>query len=1071
VQGIAPALGLRAGYDGVFIPSQTASEQELLTMWFTSRLRDKTHRHSGRTHRPSLELLEDRTVPSTFLVTNVADTADDTNVGSLRWAIQQANGSPGLDTIAFQIPGSGVHTIQPLSALPTITDSVVIDGTSQPGYSGTPLIELDGQSAGANANGLVLAASNCTVQGLVINRFSRFGIDLLKSSNVVQGNYIGVDVTGNTLRANGNGVAGNGGIGVVVQAAGNIIGGTAAGGGNVIGDGISLDGADSTLIQGNTIGLGADGTTPLGNTRFGISMGRSHNVVIGGDTPAARNVISGNLEFGIFADGGVNGLVVQSNYIGTDRTGTVARGNTYVGIFVNSPDVLIGGLTATPGTGPGNVISANGGGPFSGAGIAYSGGPGTGDVVEGNIVGLDAGGTTALNNFQNIGVWVESPNVTVGGSAAGAGNVISGNGDGVLLATAAATGDVVQGNYIGTDVSGTHAAANLYGVVIDAGASGNTIGDATAGAGNVIAFNSLVGVAVFHGPSTGNSIRGNSIHDNGGLGIDLSGTFPNPDGVTPNDSAGHVGPNNYQNFPVLTGVTLSGGLTQVSGTLDSTPNTTFTIDFYANTLPDPSGYGEGQTWLGFTTVTTDPSGHASFTATVAAAPAGQQFLSATATDQDHNTSEFSQDTIIAPSSLSGMVFEDFNDDGQVDFGEAGIPGVTVTLTGTDDLGRAVSRSQQTGADGSYFFGTLVPGSYTLTETQPAGYAQGIDSVGTAGGSLVATDQFFVQLGQGIDGINYNYGERPPAGAAVTDAAGTMFRLNPTTGDVYEKTADAGARWTYAGASSIKSLVRDATGNVFDLSYGGVVYQHVLSTTTAWNYAGAASISSLVSDATGNVFDLSYGGVVYQHVPGSNSTGWNYAGAANISSLVSDATGNVFDLSYGGVVYRHIPGGNSTGWNYAGAANISSLVSDATGNVFDLSYGGVVYHHTLGSSTAWIYAGAANISSLVSDATGNVFDLSNSGVVYHHTLGSSTAWIYAGAAGIKSLVRDATGNVFDLSNSGVVYHHTLGSSTAWIYAGVANISSLVSDATGNLFAKNASTGVVYKHVLGTDSRWV
>src|SRR5262249_1680660 len=123
-------------------------------------------------------------------------------------------------------------------------------------------------------------------------------------------------------------------------------------------------------------------------------------------------------------------------------------------------------------------------------------------------------------------------------------------------------------------------------------------------------------------------------------------------------------------------------------------------------------------------------------------------------------------TLIAPSSLSGMVFEDFNDDGQVDFGEQGIAGVTVTLSGTDDLGRPVSLSQPTGADGSYFFGGLLPRGYTLTETQPAGYTQGIALVGTAGGSLVGSDQFFVQLGQGVDGINYNYGERPPAGTAV-----------------------------------------------------------------------------------------------------------------------------------------------------------------------------------------------------------------------------------------------------------------------------------------------------------------
>jgi streptogramin lyase len=117
-------------------------------------------------------------------------------------------------------------------------------------------------------------------------------------------------------------------------------------------------------------------------------------------------------------------------------------------------------------------------------------------------------------------------------------------------------------------------------------------------------------------------------------------------------------------------------------------------------------------------------------------------------------------------SLSGVVWEDFNDDGQVDFGEKGLSGVTVTLTGTDFLGNAVNQSQQTDGDGAYAFPNLLPGNYTLSESQPAGYTQGIDSVGTAGGSLSATDQFFVQLGAEVNGLNYNFGERPAAGGNV-----------------------------------------------------------------------------------------------------------------------------------------------------------------------------------------------------------------------------------------------------------------------------------------------------------------
>jgi hypothetical protein len=123
--------------------------------------------------------------------------------------------------------------------------------------------------------------------------------------------------------------------------------------------------------------------------------------------------------------------------------------------------------------------------------------------------------------------------------------------------------------------------------------------------------------------------------------------------------------------------------------------------------------------------------------------------------------------VLPLSSLSGIAWEDFNNDGQVDFGEKGIHGVQVTLTGTDDLGNAVNLPPQTtDADGAYVFLNLRPGNYRITETQPAGYLQGIDSVGTAGGRLVATDQFLVPLGPGVNGLNYNFGEQPTATGPV-----------------------------------------------------------------------------------------------------------------------------------------------------------------------------------------------------------------------------------------------------------------------------------------------------------------
>jgi uncharacterized delta-60 repeat protein len=134
---------------------------------------------------------------------------------------------------------------------------------------------------------------------------------------------------------------------------------------------------------------------------------------------------------------------------------------------------------------------------------------------------------------------------------------------------------------------------------------------------------------------------------------------------------------------------------------------------------------------------------------------------------------------LTPSSLSGIVWEDFNDDGQVDFGEKGIAGVTITLTGTDDLGNSVNLAQTTDADGAYVFLNLRPGTYSITETQPAGYLQGTDSVGTAGGSLAATDQFLIPLGVEVNGLNYNFGEQPAATGAVKkgQAAGIGFWNN------------------------------------------------------------------------------------------------------------------------------------------------------------------------------------------------------------------------------------------------------------------------------------------------------
>ena len=380
-------------------------------------------------------------------------------------------------------------------------------------------------------------------------------------------------------------------------------------------------------MQGNYIGTDATGTVAMGNLGDGIFISSSDNTIIGGTTPGARNIISGNTGTGIID--GSDGTLVQGNYIGTDVTGTIALGNGSAGIQIPGTNTTIGGTTP----GAGNIISANASGLYLQRG---------GNLVQGNYIGTDVTGTVPLGN--TTGVFIPGPNNTIGGTTAGARNIISGNSFGVVIQGSGSTGNVVLGNYIGTDVTGTSALGNTsLGVVIFSSASNNSIGGAAAGAGNTIAFNGLDGVFVRSATgrvTTGNSILSNSIFSNGNLGIDLGPV--NADGVTANDlDDPDTGANNLQNFPVVTSAESVPSGTTIQGSLNSTPNTTFTVQFFSNPDCDPLGNGEGETFLGSTSVTTDANGDITFSATVpGVAPIGQ-VVTATATDPAGNTSEFS----------------------------------------------------------------------------------------------------------------------------------------------------------------------------------------------------------------------------------------------------------------------------------------------------------------------------------------------------------------------------------------------------------------------------------------------
>jgi hypothetical protein len=449
-------------------------------------------------YRPQVEVLEGRWLPSTFLVTNT----DDFGAGSFRQAILDANDTPGTNEIDFAIGSGGLQTIYPATDLPTITRPVTIDGTTQPGFAGQPLIELDGQNAGGSAMGLTVAAGPSTVTGLVIHDFASAGIAVQGDDNIIVGNWIGTDAMGTTSAPNG--------YGIVVTGNRNRIGGTAAGQGNLISGnrltGIDFQGhfkppdASDNLVQSNLIGTDITGSQALGNGSGITISGGALNNTIGGVSSAARNIISANRGPGIdFGFGDDNRA--QGNFIGTDVTGTFALGNVS-GVVVSTGNNLVGG--AAPGAG--NLISGN---TLDGVSVSRSG------PVQGNFIGTDVTGTRAIGNGTGVTVTSSAIAPLIGGSMSGAGNLIAGN-RGVGLNIDNGHDVLVQGNRIGTDVTGSVALPNRTGVIISSG-SGNTIGGAATGAGNIISGNTQDGIDLLH--SSANQILGDSI------GADSTGTL------------------------------------------------------------------------------------------------------------------------------------------------------------------------------------------------------------------------------------------------------------------------------------------------------------------------------------------------------------------------------------------------------------------------------------------------------------------------------------------------------------------------------------------------------------------
>ena len=681
----------------------------------------------------------------------VVTTTADGGPGSLRDAIAKANSTPGMDTIVFNIAGAGPHTIEPLNTFGPITEAVVIDGSTQPGYAGLPLIVLDGSSTGGGS-ALRIEGGGSLVRGLALNNWGDFGINLLNNgsnrifgnfigtnaagtaavvngqggisintnynvigglapldrnllsgnafagifltanNNLIEGNYIGPDVTGTAAIQNswgilvfgpssnnvisGNTISGNFAAGVVMGGTGingnqfvnnriglNAAGNAALGNGD---DGVTLlDGAGATVFDGNLIsgngGRGVDITNsgaPVSGTVFrnniigldangldagnflgGIRVDSAPNTRIG-EVFSSANIIAGNggpLPMNIGNGIDIVGVavpvpIIQNNRIGTDPTGMLPRPNVNKGISLDGP-AQVGG--ANPGEG--NLIAAHTD-PGGGAGVIVLLG-GSNSVIQGNVIGLDAAGGPLGNGYS--GITVAGNNVLIGGTGVGAGNVISGNDNFGVSVLPVIGGDpdpvgvVIEGNRIGTNQTGTLFPGNGTAGINITG-TGHRIGTAVSFFGsNIITHSGAQGIRVYGNANV--MIGTNEIYDNGALGIDL-----NFDGVTGNDvSDPDAGPNQLQNYPVISSALKVGALTTISGNLNSIPNSSYTIRLYLNPSCDPSGFGEGTALQAEFSVTTNLVGDAPFNDVQPGLPTGF-YLTATATDSAGNTSEFSQ---------------------------------------------------------------------------------------------------------------------------------------------------------------------------------------------------------------------------------------------------------------------------------------------------------------------------------------------------------------------------------------------------------------------------------------------
>ncbi|MEA2424815.1 MAG: trimeric autotransporter adhesin, partial [Thermoleophilaceae bacterium] len=438
--------------------------------------------------------------------------------------------------------------------------------------------------ASANAATVTVTGTDDSVQGDGVVSL-REAITSINAGSNVNGDVVAVGAYGTNDTINFN-IPGSGARRILVG------GGASIGALPALVKPVSINGYTQGGASANTLANGDNANTLV--LLDGSSAGLSAAGLL---LEAGSSTIRGLAVFG-FGGGNIailrsNGNTIVGNEIGFDPGGAPALSPRGV-LIQNAGSNTIGGSTPADR----NVISGN---FVDGVEILGSAAlPATANVVRGNFIGTGTSGVSALGNGAAApagaggGVQlIDASSNTIGGAAAGARNVIAGNGVAGIL-DRESQANTFQGNFIGIGADGVTAVPNPVGVWLMSSNAGpparnNDIGGTEAGSGNLIFSSSGPGVVLTGATTTGNQIFANSINANGGLGIDLGN-----DGVTPNSPGGpHTGPNNLQNFPVVTAVSHAPSSTTVQGTLNATPSTTFRVEFFQSAACDPSGFGEG----------------------------------------------------------------------------------------------------------------------------------------------------------------------------------------------------------------------------------------------------------------------------------------------------------------------------------------------------------------------------------------------------------------------------------------------------------------------------------------------